>query len=135
MFSYVYSFRCLNKTRQIEEPSNMDQITELDALGILRQTKVPPELAWMSDAAKSFVLDLFLAGEEGMSKRAVDKLDKQHKDLVFNVTIRSLAEWLTDRNGRPCALALTWQGIDVAKLLHQIARNQSKGFTEYRHNG
>lgn len=113
----------------------MEHHLELDNLGILRQTQVPPELAWMSDAEKAFVLELYLAGETGLHKRVVDKIEKTTPDIVFNITVRSLADWLPDKAGRPVSLALSWRGIDAAKLLHRIAQNESKGYGKYQRNG
>jgi hypothetical protein len=106
--------------------SDMQQHLELESLGILRQLKVPPELAWMRPLEKSFVLEMFWAGEAGLHKSTVSKLEKATPDMVFNLTVRDIAEWLTDKAGRPVALCLTWKGEEIAKLLHQIAKNESK---------
>lgn len=106
--------------------SDMQQHLELESLGILRQVKVPPELAWMRPLEKSFVLEIYWAGEAGLHKTTVAKLEKATPDMVFNLTVRDLAEWLTDKAGRPVAICLTWKGEEIAKLLHQIAKNESK---------
>ncbi len=104
----------------------MEQHLELESLGILRQTKVPAELAWMTDDEKSFVLDLLLAGEEGVHKRVVAKFEKKHPDAVLNLTMRDLARWESDKSGRPTFLVLSWKGDEVAKLLLQIAKHESR---------
>lgn len=98
---------------------------ELETLGVMRQVKVPAELAWLRECEKAFILEMYWAGEDGLHKSRVAKLEKANPDMEFNVTVRSLAEWLTDKAGRPVALTLTWQGEDVARLLHQIAKNES----------
>lgn len=105
--------------------SDMERHLELESLGILRQTKVPAELAWMTEAEKNFVLSMHLSGESGMHKSAVAKLEKKHPDMVFDITVRDLAQWLTDKAGRPFALALTWKGEEIALLLHQVAKHES----------
>jgi hypothetical protein len=106
--------------------SEIERHLELETLGILRQTKVPAELAWMTESEKGLVLTMHLAGESGVHKTAVAKLEKASPDMVFNVTVRDLAEWLTDKAGRPVALVLTWKGEEIAKLLHQVAKHESR---------
>ncbi len=104
----------------------MEQHLELESLGILRQTKVPQELAWMSDAQKAFVLDLLFAGAEGMHKRDVSKFEKKNPDVIFTLTVRDLANWESDKLGKPTFLVLTWKGEEVAQLLLQIAKHENK---------
>ena len=104
----------------------MEQFMQLEALGILRTTCVPPELAWMSDDTKRFMLELHLAGEAGMHKRLVALFSKKNPDAVLHLEIKQLAEWLSDKAGRPTFLALTWRGTDVAQLLLSIAKNESR---------
>jgi hypothetical protein len=105
----------------------MTQPLELDSLGILRQTKVPQELSWLSDVEKSFLIEILMAGEEGVHKRRVAKVDKEGTDTIFNITIRGLAQWENDKAGRPTFLVLTWKGDEVAQLLLQIAKRESQG--------
>ncbi|MCC5610899.1 hypothetical protein LC612_30160 [Nostoc sp. CHAB 5834] len=104
----------------------MEQHISLDTLGILRQVKVPAELAWMSDEEKSFLLELLFAGEEGIHKRIVTKFSKKSPDAIFNLTVRNMAEWISDKAGRPTFLTVTWKGEDAAKLLFQIAKNDNR---------
>lgn len=104
----------------------MEQHLELESLGILRQTKVPAELAWMTDEEKSFVLDLLFAGEGGLHKREVQKFGKQNPDALLRLEMRELTIWESDKSGRPTFLVLSWKGDEVAKLLLQIAKHESK---------
>lgn len=104
----------------------MEQFLELESLGILRTTRVPAELAWMSDETKRFVLELHMAGEEGVHKRLVNAFSKKNPDAVLQMEIKQLVEWLSDKAGRPTFLALTWKGTDAAQLLLSIAKNESR---------
>jgi len=103
----------------------MEQHIELETLGILRQTKVPPELKWMTDAEKQFMMMLLMAGEEGLHKRDVTKFQKKHADAVFNLDVRGLTNWETYKAGRPMFVVLTWKGEEVAKVLLHVAKHES----------
>jgi len=102
------------------------QNNELEALGILRQTKVPPELDWMTDGEKRFMLALLDAGDEGIHKRIVAKEERQNEFLSLKLSAHGLATWERDKNGREMFFTLTWKGDEVAKLLLTIARNASR---------
>lgn len=104
----------------------MNQHLELESLGILRQTKLPSELAWMSDAEKQLVLMVQLAGEGGLHKRDVTKLSKHNPDMLLNLDARGLVQWDTDKSGRPVFLVLTWKGDEIAQLLLHVAKHESR---------
>ena len=104
----------------------MEQHLELENLGILRQTKAPAELAWMTDIEKSFLLDLLVAGETGLHKRTIQKFENKNSDAFFNLQVRNLVEWESDKSGKPMFLVLSWQGKDIAELLLQVAKHESK---------
>lgn len=111
----------------------MDAHLELETLGILRQVKVPPELAWMSDVEKQFVLTLLFAGEGGLHKREVQKFEKKNPVAMANLDIRDFVKWETDKAGRPMFLTLTWKGEDAGMLLRQIAKNENlKGNSSHK---
>ena len=104
----------------------MEQFLELESLGNLRTTRVPAELAWMNDETKRFLLELHVAGEEGVHKRLVKAFSKNNPDAVLQMEIKQLVEWLSDKAGRPTFLALTWKGADAAQLLLSVAKNESR---------
>lgn len=104
----------------------MEQHLALESMGILKQTKVPPELAWMSDLEKTFVLDLYLAGEDGLHKRQVAKFEKAHPEAFLDLEVRDVVRWESDKAGKPTFVVLSWKGEEIAKLLLQIAKNSSK---------
>lgn len=104
----------------------MDQHLELETLGILRQTKVPSELNWMSDAEKQLTLILLMAGEGGLHKRDVRKFEKNNPNVLLNLDMRNYVAWETDQNGRPMFMVLTWKGEEVAKQLLQVAKHESR---------
>lgn len=98
---------------------------DLDSLGILRQTVLPTDLDWMSDADKRLALELHFAGEDGLSKAYIRQWDKKNPESSLRLTSRSLADWETDKRGQPARLALNWKGQDVAQALLAVARNAS----------
>jgi len=104
----------------------MEQHLELETLGILRQTKVPTELNWMTDAEKQFMMMLLMAGEEGLHKRDVTKFQKKHADAVFNLDVRGFTNWETDKTGRPMFVVMTWKGEEAAKVLLHVAKHESR---------
>jgi len=107
----------------------MEQHLELESLGILRQTKVPAELAWMTDDEKTFVLNLLMAGEGGLHKREVHKHQKKLPEVVLNLEVRDLVRWESDKSGKPMFMVLSWKGEEVAQLLLQIAKHESRRAT------
>jgi hypothetical protein len=104
----------------------MEQYFQLDELGILKQTKLPVHLAWLSEQDKQCLLLVLLSGEGGMPKSQVTKFEKQYPDVVFRLEAQNLLSWLTNNRGQQVNLSLSWKGEDIAKLLHLVARNESK---------
>ncbi|MDO8417793.1 MAG: hypothetical protein Q7S87_16455 [Agitococcus sp.] len=104
----------------------MEQYFQLDVLGILKQTKLPANLAWLSEGDKQCLLLVHLGGEAGMHKTQAAKFDKQFPDIIFKLEARDLLTWLTNSHGKQVSLSLTWKGEDIAKLLLLVARNESK---------
>jgi hypothetical protein len=104
----------------------MEQHHELESMGILLQTKLPAFLSWMTDGDKSLVLQLYMAGEAGTHKTAILKFEKTNPETVLNITVRDLAEWVSDKQGRPSHLTLTWKGEELGKLVCQVAKHESR---------
>lgn len=94
---------------------------ELEDLGILRQTKLPESLSWLTELEKFIMLELLLCGEEGMHKRRVEKHDKQEPGCILRLDAHGLAQWERDKVGRPMFFTLTWRGDEVAQLLRKVA--------------
>ena len=97
---------------------------ELDDLGILRSTKVPPRLAWMSDVQIDILLTVLSCGEDGMTRRRSQKFDC---DSVRQLELRDYLTWERDRFGRLAYLCLTWKGEDAAQVLLKIAHHGQQG--------
>lgn len=97
----------------------------LDSLGILRQVKLPAELAWLMDAPaeRQLLLDLFL--RNGLSRKEAEAFQREHPEEFLNLEIRNMFEWETDKFNRKTGLVLTWRGQDAAEILVRIARNES----------
>jgi hypothetical protein len=104
----------------------MDKHLELDSLGILRQTKLPPSFAWLQDSDKALLVELLLAGDGGLTRAFVAKWDKASAECSMRLSARSLVDWGTDKRGKPSFLTLTWKGEDLAKLVMQVARNATR---------
>lgn len=96
---------------------------ELDELGILRQTKLPKEYAWLDSLQREFLLSAYLG--QGTPKRVVQKFKDLNPQAFIEMDVRGLVEWETDKAGRPVVLQLTWKGRDVAEILVQIAKNEN----------
>lgn len=93
---------------------------ELDDLGILRSTKIPPAYAWMSTAQIELLINVLSCGEEGMTKRRAKKFEQ---DAVRTLELRDYLHWERDRFGNPAYLCLTWKGDDAAHVLLKIAHH------------
>jgi hypothetical protein len=111
---------------------------ELDALGLLRTTKVPNELDWMTDDEKLLLIRLLFCGEEGMHSREINRLRKTPTgaDAVLRMEAYGLANWERDGNGRQTTFSLSWKGIESAQLVKKVAQNgNKKAAAERRNNG
>lgn len=105
-------------------------LSELDDLGLLRSTKIPPKLAWLSSEQIGILIDVLLCGEDGMTRRATKKYDA---DAVRELELRDYLQWERDRFGRFAYLCLTWKGEEAAQVLLRVARRaQSKPSTVER---
>lgn len=104
----------------------MEPHLELEALGILRQTKLPPEYAWLTDEEKRFLLSMRFAGEAGLARSQTNRFQKKHAELFLNLSVRSLIDWQTDRFGKPSRLVLTWKGQELADLLLTVAKHDNR---------
>lgn len=96
---------------------------ELDDLGILRSTKIPPHLVWMSSEQIELLLAVLACGGDGMTRRRAQKFDA---DVVRQLELRDYLQWERDRFGRLAFLCLTWKGQDAAQVLLKIARHEQK---------
>jgi hypothetical protein len=99
---------------------------ELESLGILRQTRLPAQLAWMDDEVKFFMLELLGAGDDGVHKRRVERFRKKQEEALLRLEIAELVVWERDKTGRPMFLALTWRGHEAATLIRAVAVNESR---------
>ncbi len=105
---------------------NMEPHLELEHLGILRQTKLPAQFSWMSDVEKYFLLQVYLAGDGGLSKSRLKPYQRKHLEVLLNLEVRGLVTWHSDKAGHPVVLVLTWQGDEIAQLLLQIAKHENQ---------
>lgn len=103
--------------------------TELESLGILRQTQVPAEFEWMTATEKLFMIHLLAAGENGVIKRAVLKEEKKSEHLSMRLSANGLANWERDRHGQERYFVISDRGEEVALTLRRIALNASRSGT------
>ncbi len=97
---------------------------ELEQLGILHHTKLPSGYSWMTEPDKQLCLALGLAGPGGLSVAQLRKEQRRAPDASLRLYAYSLAEWETDKVGRPTHFALTSKGETVYELLVEMARHQ-----------
>lgn len=93
---------------------------ELDELGILRSTRIPPHLEWLSEDQMHILLAVLFCGEDGLPRRRSNKFDQ---DAVRMLELRDLLQWERDRFGRLSYLCLTWKGEEAAQVLLKIAKH------------
>lgn len=103
----------------------LDIALDLDQKGILRQREPLPELVWLSEDARLFLLDIYLAGESGLRASRVFKWKEQHDEMFLRMEMEGLISWETTAAGKPTAATLTWKGDVAIKLLLRAAATQS----------
>jgi hypothetical protein len=96
---------------------------ELDDLGILRSTKIPPRLSWMTLEQIDILLAVLFCGEGGMTRRRAKKFDAESIRLL---ELRDYLQWERDRFGRLAFLCLTWKGDEAAQVLRKIAQHDNQ---------
>jgi hypothetical protein len=103
---------------------------ELDDMGILRATKLPPHLSWLEGAQGTLLVQLLAAGEEGMTRRRLKKFEKDGGDdeAARRLELRDLVKWEHDRFGQKAFLVLTWRGEEAANVLLKIFKHRKLPF-------
>lgn len=109
-----------------------DLISELAAAGVVKQAYLPKDFAWLDDGDKHVLVEMLIAGEGGLHKRVIRKLEKQFPDSFIKLEAANLIVWERDNNGRPMFLVLTWKGQEIAELLLAIARSEALRATARR---
>lgn len=100
---------------------------DLDGLGLLKATQLPKNFEWLSDSDKVFLLKLFMAGPEGITRREAEKEEKTNPEVLLRLEAHSLTTWERDARGKFSFYCLTsWRGMDLGELLMQIAKNKSR---------
>ena len=99
---------------------------ELDTMGILRATKLPPKLEWLNETEILLLIRLLGAGEEGLTRRSLKKLKEPGEDAVTRLNLRDLVKWERDVFGNLTFLVLTWKGEEAAQTLLKVSLHKSK---------
>jgi hypothetical protein len=108
----------------------LDALFEFDELGILRATHVPPVLEWMNATQIDLLLAVYLCGQEGMSRGRTQRFDEPRTDAMRGLELRDYLHWERNRFGRLAFLCLTWKGLEAARLLVKVARNELRASPE-----
>jgi hypothetical protein len=98
-------------------------LSELDELGILRTTHVPPQLSWLSPLHVQLLISVLTCGEEGMTRRRMRKYSETETDALRQLELRDFLHWERDRFGQLAFLCLTWKGEEAAQTLLKVAHH------------
>ena len=99
---------------------------DLDRLGLLRVTKIPPELSWLTPTQIELIFDVAECGEEGMRERKTQRFSEQKRDALRMLELRDILYRERDRLGKPVFLCLTWRGKEALEVLRAVERNRPK---------
>lgn len=105
----------------------LDIALQLDQQGILRQREYLPELAWLDESGRLFLLDIYLAGEGGLRARLVQKWAAKNEEGFLRMETDGLIHWETSGQGKPVAALLSWKGEAAIKLMLRAAAHQASG--------
>jgi len=98
----------------------------LDSLGLLKATKMPKKYEWLSEKDKAFLLNLYLAGEMGLTKKAALAEEALNAEVLMRLEANGLTTWERDKFGRISYYCLTTlKGEELGVLLLKIAKNSS----------
>lgn len=99
---------------------------DLDSLGLLRVTKLPQDLSWLTPIHIQMIIEVADCGEEGMRERRTQRLGEEKTDALRMLELRDILHRERDRYGKPVFLCLTWKGKEALEVLRAIERNRGK---------
>lgn len=102
----------------------MDHLQELDALGILSLSAVPPVYARLTQDERHLLTSLFLESSRTLSRRYA--LKNYSAECLLRLDVAGYVEWQTDKHGKPATLGLTWSGEDAATTFMKVAKYKSR---------
>jgi hypothetical protein len=105
---------------------NANSLGELDKLGLLKVTKIPTELSWLTPLHIEMILAVGACGEEGMRERRARRFSEEKRDALRMLELRDILYRERDRLGNPVFLCLTWKGQEALQVLQAIERNRGK---------
>ena len=103
-----------------------NSLGELDKLGLLRVTKLPPELSWLTPIQMELIREVGGCGEEGMRERRTKRLSEEKRDALRMLELRDILYRERDRLGKPVFLCLTWKGQEALQVLQAIERHRAE---------
>ena len=99
---------------------------DLDSLGLLRVTKLPRDLSWLTPIHIQMIIEVADCGEEGMRERKTQRFSEEKTDALRMLELRDILHRERDRYGKPAFLCLTWKGKEALEVLRAIERNRNK---------
>lgn len=99
---------------------------DLDALGLLRVTKIPQHLEWLTPAQIELIFEVAKCGDQGMRERKARHYSEAKRDELRMLELRDLLYRERDVRGQPVFLCLTWQGKEALEVLEAIKRHSDK---------
>ena len=99
---------------------------DLDALGLLRVTKIPQHLEWLTPVQIELIFEVADCGEQGMRERKAQRYSQEKRDELRMLELRDILYRERDVRGQPVFLCLTWQGKEALEVLRAIKRHREK---------
>lgn len=103
-----------------------NSLGDLDRLGLLRVTKIPPELSWLDPVQIQLIFEVGECGEQGMRERKTQRFSEEKRDALRMLELRDILYREHDRLGKPVFLCLTWKGKEALQVLQAVERNRPK---------
>ena len=103
-----------------------NSLGDLDRLGLLRVTKLPPELSWLDPIQTQLIFEVGECGEQGMRERKTQRFSEEKRDALRMLELRDILYRERDRLGKPVFLCLTWKGKETLQVLQAVERNRPK---------
>jgi len=108
-----------------------NSLGDLDDLGLLRVTKIPQHLEWLTSIQIELIFEVADCGEEGMRERRSRRFSDEKRDALRMLELRDILYRERDRLGKPVFLCLTWQGKEALQVLRAIERNRAKDTAQW----
>jgi hypothetical protein len=96
---------------------------DLVGQGVFRKASIPKEYAHIDAEYYPFLIDLFIAGEKGITRSTVNR--RINRESIDILEMAQLVKWERDNRGNLAYLVVSWKGQEFAQALIQVARDRS----------